>query len=85
MEAVDAIDCSRLVISSEHEEVPRVSNLAGKHEQYQLHILRPTVHIVAQEEVVAHIWKSFAVEHPHQIVELSMKVATDDDRRIDPE
>lgn len=85
MEAVDAIDCSRLVIPSEHEEVSWVSDLAGEHEEYQLQILRSAVNVVAQEEIVAHIWESFAVEHPHEVIELSMKIATNDDWSIDPE
>jgi len=75
VEPVDTVDRGALVVASQQEEVLWVLYLVCEQQTHRLQRLLPTVHVVAQEQVVR-VWGEPAVfEQSQQIEELAMHVA----------
>lgn len=74
IEAVDAVDGGTLVVAPQQEEVLGVFDLVGQQEADGLQRLFPSVHVVAQEQVVTLGRETAVLEEPQQIVVLTVNV-----------
>ena len=75
IEAIDAIDARTLVIASQQEEVLRVLDLVCEQQADGFQRLLASVHVVAQEQVVAFRREAAIFEQTQQIVVLAVDVA----------
>eukprot|EP00421_Protoceratium_reticulatum_P003958 CAMPEP_0168370454 /NCGR_PEP_ID=MMETSP0228-20121227/7273_1 /TAXON_ID=133427 /ORGANISM="Protoceratium reticulatum, Strain CCCM 535 (=CCMP 1889)" /LENGTH=173 /DNA_ID=CAMNT_0008383329 /DNA_START=607 /DNA_END=1128 /DNA_ORIENTATION=+ len=82
VEAVYSRDGGALVVAAEKEEVLRELELVRKEQRDGLQALLATVHVVAQEQVVALRREAAVLEEPEQVVVLAVHVAADLDRRL---
>lgn len=81
VEAVDAVDGGTLVVAPEQEEVLGVFDLVRQQQADGLQRLLPSVHVVAQEQVVG-LWREAAVlEEPQQVCVLSVDITWRTERR----
>jgi hypothetical protein len=67
VESVEAIHVLHLVVPAEEEEVVRILDLVAQEETDRLHVLRPPIHVVAEEEVVALGGEAVLVEDSQQV------------------
>lgn len=74
VEAVDAVDGGTLVVAPEQEEVLGVFDLVRQQQTDGLQRLLPSVHVVAQEQVVGLRGEAAVLKEPQQICVLSMDV-----------
>lgn len=81
VEAVDAVDGGTLVVAPEQEEVLWVFDLVRQQQADGLQRLFPSVHVVAQEQVVCLRGEAAILEEPQQVCVLSVDVTWDGWRR----
>lgn len=82
-EVIRVTDLKMLGISICNNKSKILSHLASKHEENELDLMMASIHIVAQEEIVSDVWKSLGLEDAHNITELTMQIAADNDGPID--
>lgn len=82
LETVDSVDAGALVISSEHEEVVGLLDFVGHEQADHFDALLPTVHIIAQEQVVGFRRECALLEQSDQVVVLAVCVSADVDGRL---
>lgn len=80
VEAVNSVNTSTLVVSSEDEEVFRVLDLVREQQTDSLEGLLSTVDVVAEEEVVGLGRETSVLEEPQQIVVLSVDITCKSER-----
>ena len=74
-EAVDSVDGSALVVSSEQEEVVRVFNFVCQEKADRFDALLTSINIISEEQVVALGWEPSVVEQAQEILVLSVNIA----------
>ena len=77
VEAIDSVDRSALVVTSEDEEVFGVLDLVGKEQANGLKRLLTSVDVVTEEEVVGLRREATVLEESEKIVVLSVDITTD--------
>ena len=70
------------MVAAQQEEVLGVLDLVGEQEGDDLEPVLPTIHVVAQEQVVGVRREAAVLEEPEEVMVLAMDVADDLDRRL---
>jgi len=71
------------VVAAKQEEVLRVLDLVRKQEADNLKALLPSVHVIAQEEVVCVGWEATVIKQTQKIVVLPVDIAYDLDGSLE--
>ncbi len=74
IEAIDSVDLSALVVTSQQEEVLRVLDFVAKEETDCFNGLLSTIDVVSQEEVIGLWGEATILEDAKQVVVLSMDI-----------
>jgi hypothetical protein len=85
VEAIDTVDRSTLVVTSQNEEVLGVLDLVGEEQADGLKGLLTSVDIVTEEEVVGLGREATVLEESEEIVVLSVDITADLDRGLELE
>ncbi len=75
VEAVDAVDGGALVVPAQQEEVLGVLDLVGQQQADGLQRLLPSVHVIAQEQIVSLRREAAVLKEPQQVRVLAVDVA----------
>jgi hypothetical protein len=76
-EAVDLINKSALVVSSQHVDVLGIPYFVGEEQSYYFNVVRIAVYIISLEKVLFVRGRTYLVEEPEQVVQLSVGVPGD--------
>ncbi len=74
VETIYPVDAGTFVVPSQEEEILRVLDLVGKEKANGLHRLLPSVHVVAEKEVVGFWWEGAVFKEPQEVRILAMYV-----------
>jgi hypothetical protein len=75
IEAVNAVNLTALVVTSEQEEVFLELDFVGQQQNYSFQRLFAAIDVVAQEKIVCLGWEASILEQAQKIGELSVDVA----------
>ena len=78
---INSINRRTFMITSKQEEILRIFDFIAKQKDYSLETLLASVNIVSQEEIISGLWSSIQLEQLNQIIELSMNISKDSQRR----
>ena len=74
-EPIDSVYGLALVVSSEQEEVIGVFHFISKQQTNRLNVMRTTVNVITQKQVVAFGWKTAIFEQSDQVLVLAVYVS----------
>lgn len=82
IKAIEFVNLSWLVISSEEEKVLRVFNLVGQQKHNGFDRLLASIYIIPKEKIIFLGWEPPIIEYLKKILKLAMYVAYYFDRRL---
>mmetsp|Transcript_32093 Transcript_32093/g.53031 ORF Transcript_32093/g.53031 Transcript_32093/m.53031 type:complete len:208 (+) Transcript_32093:716-1339(+) len=83
IKAVDAIDGSTLVVTTEHEKVLRILDFVSKEKANCFQRLLATVHVITQKHIIGFRREASVFKETQQIIVLPVDITTDLDRRFE--